>query len=543
MQSRYDVVITGGGLAGLTLARQLRQEDADISVLVAEKRRHPAPEAAFKVGESSVEIGAHYLSDVLGLDEHLRERQLYKLGLRYFYTRDGNRRIEDRAEAGPRVFPHVPSFQLDRGRLENFLVDENRRAGIDVLDGCRVEDVRLDADGHTTVLAVDGTTRSVTSRWLVDATGRHGLLRRKLGLRRQVSHGANAVWFRVNARIKVDDWGSDPTWRAEVPTGERWMSTVHLMGRGYWTWLIPLASGSTSVGIVADGEIHPYSTVNRFEKAMTWLHRHEPQCAAVLESHRDGVEDFLGLHHYAHGCTQVYGIERWALIGEAGPFTDPFYSPGSDFIAIGNDLTTELILRDRRGLDIGEHTAYFSRLYLRLFDAFLRLYDGQYPIMGNAHVMTAKVAWDNACYWGISAQLYFQRKYRDLAYMRSLEPLLYRFFLLHARMQRRLRDRSAGDAADGYGRRYVNFMEVPWLKGLQTSLADTLDEAALTARLTRNLTDLERFADVLLPTPGSDAVGRDGDGFDNVDALRLPARGSHLTSAGPARSRLGVSAR
>ena len=32
----YDVIITGGGLAGLCLARQLHQEHPDITVLVAE---------------------------------------------------------------------------------------------------------------------------------------------------------------------------------------------------------------------------------------------------------------------------------------------------------------------------------------------------------------------------------------------------------------------------------------------------------------------------------------------------------------------------
>ena len=58
----YDVVILGGGLAGGCLARQLRQEAPELRVLVAEKRPHPVPEAAFKVGESSVEIGAHYFS-------------------------------------------------------------------------------------------------------------------------------------------------------------------------------------------------------------------------------------------------------------------------------------------------------------------------------------------------------------------------------------------------------------------------------------------------------------------------------------------------
>ena len=62
----YDVIITGGGLAGLCLARQLRQEHPDLTVLVAEKKKHPVPEAAHKVGESSVEIGAHYFSKILG---------------------------------------------------------------------------------------------------------------------------------------------------------------------------------------------------------------------------------------------------------------------------------------------------------------------------------------------------------------------------------------------------------------------------------------------------------------------------------------------
>ena len=72
----YDVAILGGGLAGLTLAIQLKRVRPHTSVLVLEKREGPAPLAAFKVGESTVAAGAHYFRDVAGMRDHLAEDQL-----------------------------------------------------------------------------------------------------------------------------------------------------------------------------------------------------------------------------------------------------------------------------------------------------------------------------------------------------------------------------------------------------------------------------------------------------------------------------------
>jgi monoamine oxidase len=45
--SRCDVAILGGGLAGLTLAVQLKQRDPSVAVSVLERRAHPVREAAF----------------------------------------------------------------------------------------------------------------------------------------------------------------------------------------------------------------------------------------------------------------------------------------------------------------------------------------------------------------------------------------------------------------------------------------------------------------------------------------------------------------
>ena len=58
---KYDVVITGGGLAGLTLALQLKKSKPVCTILVLEKRKDDAPAATHKVGESLSELGAYYL--------------------------------------------------------------------------------------------------------------------------------------------------------------------------------------------------------------------------------------------------------------------------------------------------------------------------------------------------------------------------------------------------------------------------------------------------------------------------------------------------
>jgi flavin-dependent dehydrogenase len=124
----FDVVILGGGLAGGCLARQLRMEAPLLRVVVVEKRRHPVREAAFKVGESSVEIGAHYFQKRLALDSHLRSAQLEKLGLRYFFPQGDNRDLTSRVELGPPHFAPVPSFQLDRGRPRELPAAHQRRS-------------------------------------------------------------------------------------------------------------------------------------------------------------------------------------------------------------------------------------------------------------------------------------------------------------------------------------------------------------------------------------------------------------------------------
>ena len=233
-----------------------------------------------------------------------------------------------------------------------------------------------------------------------------------------------------------------PSGRRRCPSGLRWHSTTHLIGRGYWVWLIPLGSGGISIGIVVDETLHPWHRGSTGSSARwsgcTSSSRSAP---SYMEQERDNVEDFLALRHYAHGCARVYSADRWLLTGEAGVFTDPFYSPGSDFIAMGNEFITDLIVRDRRGEDVAARIEQHNTSYLRLFDALPAALRRAVPADGQRAGHDGQSRRGTTRATGRSpALLYFQRRIADAAFLASTRSrCCRRFFVLHARMQTFLR--------------------------------------------------------------------------------------------------------
>src|SRR5262249_26075892 len=173
-----------------------------------------------------------------------------------------------------------------------------------------------------------------------------------------------------------------------------WLATNHFCGEGFWFWVIPL-QGKTSLGLVYDRTKVPESEVSSPEKVVEWICREFPLFARDLPKRK--VVDQGMFRDFAYDCRQTISVDRWALSGEAGRFTDPLYSPGGDLIALHNTLITDAILaKDKRGLAI--KVRIYEMLMWAFYEAYVPSYAVSYDVLGDQECYTMKYGWELTIY-------------------------------------------------------------------------------------------------------------------------------------------------
>jgi hypothetical protein len=143
---------------------------------------------------------------------------------------------------------------------------------------------------------------------------------------------------------------------------------------------------------------------------MEFLKQKEPHLASALA--KAEVMDFRCLNGYSHNTARCWSKDRWAIVGEAGAFVDPLYSPGTDFIAFANCFTGELINVERSGGELETRVRELNLQYRALVLGAVAVFRSSAHVYGHPQAMAAKIYWDNFAYWSFPCQYFLQDLYR-----------------------------------------------------------------------------------------------------------------------------------
>lgn len=403
--TQYDVVILGGALSGSACAVQLLTRNRSLRVLILEM----SESLGRRVGESTVEISSYFLGRVLGLTAYLNDQHLVKQGLRFWFANEHSHCFESCSEIGPKYTTSLASYQVDRLHLDEEVLRRARDLGATVLRPATATSACLESSGLQTItFTQDGAEHRVTARWLVDATGVHRFLARKNGwCQANNEHPIASIWSRWQG---VQCW-DDTALHAEFPHygqrcfGVRQTATNHLVGRGWWSWWIPLKGGDTSVGIVYDQRIVDLPDgADPIDRMRKLLNAH-PLAEKLLHTARHDPGDVHFRKNLSYTSTTMVG-DGFALVGDAAAFIDPFYSPGMDWISFSTASVCSLILKERAGQmtpsAAGCLDADLRLSYRRWFEA---IYKDKYYYMGDFDLMKLAFQLDLGLYYlGVVSQ-------------------------------------------------------------------------------------------------------------------------------------------
>jgi len=379
-----NVLVMGGGATGQLAAAYLRMRFPNLNVAVVEGPHKNRP----IVGESLVEVSVDFMFE-LGLGPYLVEKHYPKYGLTYYFKPN----IDDPADRTYVVdeiptAPQILSFQINRFTFDREVRDRNLASGVELIDGT-VTGVDINSgDGQHTVTVQDpvGGEKTLSARWLVDATGRNRVLAKQLNLQETVKEQKNVFWFRLmnfNSEILSRIRALKKPNRAYVP----YYATHHFFGKGNWIWCIPMRSPENqpliSIGITYRKDVYPHGEVRTLEQFLECVGREHPVIVELVRSGTVVDTNFYGA--YMWECRQRYSADRWYIIGDAGDTVDPLYSVGLALSTLQIRQIAAIIQRELKGSDTREFTKDLDTVLATFQRSVTRDTTRLYECMGDAY--------------------------------------------------------------------------------------------------------------------------------------------------------------
>ena len=371
------VLVVGGGPGGSYTASALAREGVNCVVLEAEKFPR------YHIGESMLASIRHFLR-FIDLEKQFDDYGFKKKkGAAFKLSKDLPEGFTDFVLAGG---PGNYAWNVVRSESDELMFMHAAKCGAEVFDGVRVNSINFEPlkNGENTKVPdsdvphpgkpvsatwsrkADGATGVINFDYLVDASGRAGLVSQKYLKNRKTNKGLK----------NIANWGyyknygiyAKGTVREEQPFFEA------LHDSSGWAWLIPLHNGTASVGVVQNQDLatarkkamDPPSSVDFFNESL----KHAPIISDLIS--RAQLAEDSGIKSasdwsYSASC---YAIPNVRLVGDAGCFIDPYFSSGVH-LALTGALSAAVTIRAVQRGDCDEdaavewHTSKVSEGYTR----------------------------------------------------------------------------------------------------------------------------------------------------------------------------------
>jgi 2-polyprenyl-6-methoxyphenol hydroxylase-like FAD-dependent oxidoreductase len=278
-------------------------------VTLLEKARHPR----FHIGESLLPANLP-LFERLGVADAVKAIGMEKWGAEFVSPWHDHEQSFEFADAMDTSMPLA--YQVRRSEFDEILIRNAEEKNARVVEGCEVQAVDFlpgQAGARVHARHEDGSTESVHTRFVVDASGRDTFLGNRLKAKQRNRNHASAAIYAHFSEV------------ARRPGKAAGNITIYWFDHG-WMWLIPLADGMTSIGAVTRPD---YLKTRKQKSLEQFLRETIALCAPLNERLRHArlVSAVEATGNYSYACDHSHG-SNYLLLGDAYAFIDPMFSSG-----------------------------------------------------------------------------------------------------------------------------------------------------------------------------------------------------------------------